>query len=153
MEVIRAPSTSRPAPQQRYSGIAWIGRDVTALEPSRLATSHAQFNPGARTAWHRCPYGQVLHVLQGVGRVQRRGGPVHEVRPGDTIVVAAGEWHWHGAGPTTFAAMVATYESDPDGPGTEWGDQVTQAEFERPPQATAIRLPDEDRVATREACW
>jgi quercetin dioxygenase-like cupin family protein len=153
VEVIRAPSTSRPAPQQRYSGVAWIGRDVTALEPSRLATFHAQFNPGARTAWHRCAYGRVLHVLHGTGRVQRRGGPVHEIHAGDTVVVAAGEWHWHGAAPSAFVAVVSTHETDPDGPGTEWGEQVTEREYERAPGATAVRRPDEDRVATRDACW
>ncbi|MFI5912616.1 cupin domain-containing protein [Dactylosporangium sp. NPDC051541] len=153
MEVIRAPSTSRPAPQQRYSGVAWIGRDVTTMEPSRLSTFHAQFNPGARTAWHRYPYGRVLHVLHGTGRVQRRGGPVHEVKAGDTIVVAPGEWHWHGAAPTTFVAMVSTSETDPDTAGAEWGDPVTDREYERPPRSTAIRLPDEDRVPSRDPCW
>ncbi|MEV8517823.1 cupin domain-containing protein [Dactylosporangium sp. NPDC051484] len=153
MEVIRVPSTSRPAPQQRYSGVAWIGRDVTAMEPSRLATFHAQFNPGARTAWHRSPYGRVLHILHGVGRVQRRGGPVHEVRAGDTVVVAAGEWHWHGAGPGTFVAVVSTQETDPDGGDTEWGEQVTESEYLRPPRSATIRLPDEDRVPHREASW
>lgn len=153
MEVIRAPSTSRPAPRQRYSGVVWIGRDVTGVAPSRLATFHAQFSPGSRTAWHRSPYGQVLHVLHGVGRAQRRGGPVHEVRAGDTIVVAAGEWHWHGAAPNSFVAVVSTHETGPDGTGIEWGEQVSDAEYQLPPLATTIRRADADRVPEREPCW
>jgi quercetin dioxygenase-like cupin family protein len=161
MEVMRAPGGGRQAPQQCCSGVVWIDRDVTGLEPSHLQTFHAQFSPGARTAWHRCPYGRILTVLHGVGRVQRRGGPIHEVRAGDTVVVAAGEWHWHGAAPNTFMAVVSAHETGPDGTGTdtgtgtdiEWGEHVTDTEYRLPPLTAMIRRPDADRVPQREACW
>ncbi|MET7418251.1 cupin domain-containing protein [Dactylosporangium sp. NPDC005555] len=131
----------------------WIDRDVTALEPSHLQAFHALFSPGARTAWHRCPYGRILTVLHGVGRVRRRGGPVHEVRAGDTVVVPPGEWHWHGAAPNTYMAVVSTHETGPDDTGTEWGEHVTDAEYRMPPLTAMIRPPDSDRVPQREACW
>ncbi|MGI5182204.1 cupin domain-containing protein [Dactylosporangium sp. CA-152071] len=165
MEVVRAPSRGRQAPQQHYSGVVWIDRDVTGPEPSRLQTFHAQFSPGTRTAWHRCPYGRILTVLHGVGRVQRRGGPIHEVRAGDTVVVEAGEWHWHGAAPNTFMAVVSAHETGPagtgtdvtgadtDDTGTEWGEHVTDAEYRLAPLTAMIRRPDADRVPQREACW
>ncbi|GAB3856966.1 cupin domain-containing protein [Dactylosporangium cerinum] len=160
MEVIRASSRGRPAPQECYSGVVWIDRDVTGLEASHLRAFHAQFSPGARTAWHRCPYERILTVLHGVGRVRRRGGPVHEVRAGDTVVVAAGEWHWHGAAPNTPMAVVSAHETGPDGTGTDgtgtgtqWGEQVTDAEYRLPPITAMIRQPDRDRVPQREACW
>ncbi|MEV4141822.1 cupin domain-containing protein [Dactylosporangium sp. NPDC049742] len=158
MEVVRAPSRGRQAPQQHYSGVVWIDRDVTGLEPSRLQTFQAQFSPGTRTAWHRCPYGRILTVLHGVGRVQRRGGPIHEVRAGDTVVVEAGEWHWHGAAPNMFMAVVSAHETGPagagtDDAGTEWGEHVTDAEYRLAPLTAMIRRPDADRVPQREACW
>ncbi|MDG6102954.1 cupin domain-containing protein [Dactylosporangium aurantiacum] len=153
MQVVRTPSQGRQAPQQCYSGVVWIDRDVTGLEPSRLQTFHAQFSPGTRTAWHRCRYGQVLTVLHGVGRVQRRGGPIHEVRAGDTVVVEAGEWHWHGAAPNTFMVVMSAHETGPDGTGTEWGEHVSDAEYRLPPITATIRRPDADRTPQREACW
>ena len=153
MEVVRAPSLGRQAPQECCTGVVWIDREVTGAEPSRLRTFQAQFGPGTRTAWHRCPYGRILTVLHGVGRVQRRGGPVHEVRAGDTVVIEAGEWHWHGAAPNTFLAVVAAHETGPDGAGTQWGEHVTDAEYRLPPLTATIRPPDTDRIPQREACW
>ncbi|WP_327002329.1 cupin domain-containing protein [Dactylosporangium sp. NBC_01737] len=131
----------------------WIDRVLRALEPSHLVTFSVQFSPGARTAWHRCPYGRVLHFLYGVGRVQRRGGPVHEVRAGDTIIAAAGEWQWHGAAPNTFMAVVSTHETGPDGTDTEWAERVTDAEYLLPPLNSTVPRQGADRVAHREACW
>ncbi|MFF5227703.1 cupin domain-containing protein [Dactylosporangium sp. NPDC000521] len=171
MEVVRAPSRGRQAPRQSCSGDVWVDRGVTGLEPSGLRTFHAQFGPGTRTAWHRSPHERILIVLHGVGRVRRRGGPIHEVRAGDTVVVAAGEWHWHGASPHTFMAVVSVHKTGPDDTGTEdlgtdgigtdgigtdgteWGEHVTDAEYRLPPLTTMIRRPDADRVPQREACW
>jgi quercetin dioxygenase-like cupin family protein len=153
MEVVRAPCGSRPALQQGYSGVVWVDRDIVGLEPSRLLTFCAQFSPAARTAWHRCPYGRVLHVVYGVGRAQRRGGPVHEVHAGDAIVSAAGEWQWHGAAPNSFMAVVSAHETEPDGTGIEWGLHVTDAEYLLPPLGATVPRQDADRVAHREACW
>ena len=66
------------------------------------------FTPGGRTAWHSHPVGQVLYVLDGVGRVQERGGPLFEIRGGDSVVTGPGVWHWHGASPEGFMTHVAS---------------------------------------------
>jgi quercetin dioxygenase-like cupin family protein len=153
MEVIRAPCRSRPAEQECYTGVVWVDQEVVGLQPSRLLTFRAQFSLGARTAWHRCPYGRVLHVLHGVGRVQRRGGPAYEVHAGDTVVAAAGEWHWHGAAPNAFVAVMSAHETDPDGTDIEWGAHVTDAEYLLPPLGTIAPRQSTDRLAHREACW
>jgi quercetin dioxygenase-like cupin family protein len=86
---------------------------------------NVHFAPGARTAWHRHPHGQVLHVLEGEGLVQRKGGEVEAIRAGDTVWIEPGEWHWHGAAPRTFMTHLAVVEAAEDGTTTEWHAHVT----------------------------
>jgi quercetin dioxygenase-like cupin family protein len=91
-----------------------------------------RFTPGARTAWHSHARGQTLHVTEGVGRIQARGGEVIEIRPGDTIYTPPGEWHWHGASPDDFMAHLAMWEGGAsviDEPESTWGEQVTDGEY------------------------
>ena len=91
---------------------------------SRAAAVTVRFTPGAHTAWHRHANGQTLHVTDGRGLVQARGGEVIEIRPGDTIYTPPGEWHWHGAAPDHFMAHLAMWEGladGQDGPETDWG--------------------------------
>ncbi|MER7007181.1 cupin domain-containing protein [Dactylosporangium sp. NPDC000555] len=151
MEIIRAVWKSRAGPKNGYSGVVWTGEDVVAMEPSRLRVVNEQFSPGARTAWRRDPYGQMLHVVYGVGRVRRRGGPVIEVRAGDTVVAYAGEWHWYGAAPNSFVAMVSAREAGND--DAEWGAHVSDAEYLLAPRTASIPRQDLDRTVEREACW
>jgi quercetin dioxygenase-like cupin family protein len=127
MEVIRTRPDSRAAPPEWFSGTVWIDEIARA---SRLRLFSVHFTPGARTAWHRHPNGQVIHVTEGVGRVQQRGGPAEEIRAGDTVVFEPGEWHWHGAAPRTFMTHLAMHEADENGSDAEWGDHVTDAEYE-----------------------
>jgi quercetin dioxygenase-like cupin family protein len=91
---------------------------------SGMQVSSVHFSPGARTAWHAHPGGQTLHVTEGVGRVQERGGPVEEIRAGETVIAEAGEWHWHGGAPHHFMTHIAVYEGE-----AEWGDHVTDDEY------------------------
>ena len=79
--------------------------------PARAAGNAVTFEPGARTAWHTHPLGQVLIVTGGCGRAQREGGPIEEIRPGDVVVFAPGEKHWHGAAPTTAMTHIAIQEA------------------------------------------
>jgi quercetin dioxygenase-like cupin family protein len=91
-----------------------------------------RFAPGAHTAWHRHANGQTLHILDGHGLVQARGGPVIPVRPGDTITTPPGEWHWHGAAPGRFMTHLALSEDLAGGqhsPATEWGDHLSDEEY------------------------
>ena len=79
--------------------------------PARVAGASVTFEPGARTAWHTHPLGQTLIVTAGCGRVQREGGPIEEIRPGDVVWIPPGEKHWHGAAPTTAMTHIAIQES------------------------------------------
>ncbi len=84
---------------------------LTAEEPARATGASVTFEPGARTAWHTHPIGQTLIVTAGCGRVQREGGTIEEIRPGDVVWFTAGEKHWHGASPNTAMTHIAVQET------------------------------------------
>jgi quercetin dioxygenase-like cupin family protein len=96
--------------------------------PARAAGNVVTFEPGARTAWHTHPLGQVLIVVAGAGRVQREGGPVEEIRPGDVVRFEPGEKHWHGAAPKTAMTHIAIQESL-DSKAVEWMEHVTDTQY------------------------
>ena len=73
--------------------------------------------------------GQTVHVTEGIGRIQARGGGVIEMRAGDTVHTPPGEWHWHGAAPDRFMTHLAIFEASADGAESEWGDQVSDGEY------------------------
>ena len=128
MEIVpKRPSAKAPA--ETFTGDAWIDRLAQGEGPSRIRVNVVRFAPGTRNAWHRHALGQTLHVTDGIGLVQSRGGQVSEIRSGDTIYTPPGEWHWHGAAPDHFMTHLAMWESPGDGPETEWGDQVSDKEY------------------------
>ena len=101
-----------------------------AEAPARTAGNAVTFEPGALTAWHTHPLGQVLIVTFGLGWVQRQGGPIEDIRAGDVVRIEPGERHWHGASPTTAMQHVAIQEAL-DGKAVEWQEKVTDAEYRR----------------------
>jgi len=102
MEITRAGSKpSGKGPADWFTGTVRIDPLFTAPAPARVGGAPVTFEPGARTAWHTHPLGQTLIVTSAVGWVQRRGGPVEEIRPGDVVWFPPGEKHWHGATATT----------------------------------------------------
>lgn len=108
-------------------------RRFTAIEqgPGRLVHRHRPHRPpfpGARTVWHTHPLGQTLVVLSGLGRTQREGGLVEEIRPGDVVWFAPNERHWHGAGPTTGMNHIAIQEAL-DGKVVEWMEPVSDEQY------------------------
>jgi quercetin dioxygenase-like cupin family protein len=123
----RQPTTK--APSETFTGDAWFDLLVRGEPPSRVRASLVRFSPGARNAWHRHAVGQTIHVTDGVGRMQARGGALLEIRAGDTVLTPPGEWHWHGAAPDRFMSHFTVYEAADDGSETEWGDQDTDAEY------------------------
>lgn len=129
VEVIRTQPESQAAPAEWFSGTVWIDPIVAESSPSRLRAASVHFTPGARTAWHQHPNGQVLHVTEGIGRVQERGGRVVEIRAGDTVLIPAGAWHWHGAAPQNFMTHIAMHEVDDEGKAAVWAEHVTDAEY------------------------
>jgi quercetin dioxygenase-like cupin family protein len=127
----KLPTTKAPA--ETFVGDAWIDLLVRGEEPSRIRVSVVRFAPGARNAWHAHALGQTLHVTEGIGRVQARGGPVLEIRAGDTIHTPAREWHWHGAAPDRFMTHLAMWEAPAEGEETQWGELVSDPEYETQP--------------------
>ena len=132
MEILPRQPTAK-APAERFTGDAWIDLIIRGEPPSRVRASVVRFAPGSRNAWHVHAVGQTLHVLDGIGRTQARGGEVLEIRPGDTIHTPPGEWHWHGASPDRFLTHLTIFEAADDGSETEWGAQVSDEEYGRRP--------------------
>ncbi|HVB89547.1 MAG TPA: cupin domain-containing protein [Beijerinckiaceae bacterium] len=120
------------APASFFTGTVWQDPIVEAPEPARVRAARVSFEPGARTAWHAHPLGQTLHVLSGLGRVQLWGEPVHEIRPGDTVFIAPGEKHWHGASPDVGMAHLAIQESL-NGAHVDWMEHVSEEQYARGP--------------------
>jgi quercetin dioxygenase-like cupin family protein len=124
-----ASRTSAAGPADWFTGQVWMD-ELGALPSAGIRTLRVTFSPGARTAWHAHPGGQVLHVMDGAGLVQAAGGPVRPLRPGDTVVAAPGERHWHGAAPDQLMSHVAISVSDPaTGQQTVWAEQVSDEAY------------------------
>jgi quercetin dioxygenase-like cupin family protein len=130
MKIIRSGETpSAVGPADWFTGTVRIDPLFAAEAPGRTASAHVTFEPGARTAWHTHPAGQTLIVTFGRGRVQRKGGPVEEIRTGDVVWFPAGEKHWHGASPDTAMSHIAIQEAI-DGTAVTWMEKVSNAEYE-----------------------
>lgn len=129
MDISRKRADTGKGPAEWFTGAVWMDEIAAATPPSRVRAASVHFSPGARTAWHAHPFGQILHVSEGAGLVQSRGGPVEEIRSGDTVVIGPGEWHWHGAGPRTFMTHIAIHEADDTGSTAQWGDHVSDGEY------------------------
>ena len=125
MEIIRCGSSdSRKGPAEWFSGSVRIDPLFGSHDPSRVAANSVTFEPGARTAWHTHPLGQMLIVTSGCGWVQREGYPVETIRAGDVVRFEPGEKHWHGATATTGMTHIAIQESL-DGTSVNWLEHVT----------------------------
>jgi quercetin dioxygenase-like cupin family protein len=119
---------TRLAPKESFTGTVLQDPIIVAPAPARVASNRVSFEPSARTAWHTHPLGQTLYVISGVGRVQTKGGPIREIKPGDVVWIPPGEKHWHGASPTNAMTHIAMQEAL-DGSFVNWMEQVTDAEY------------------------
>ena len=130
MKITRSGSQpSAKGPAEWFTGTVRIDPLFAATAPARAAGNAVTFEPGARTAWHTHPLGQVLIVTAGCGRVQREGDPVEEIRPGDVVWFEPGEKHWHGASPTTAMTHIAIQEAL-DGKAVTWMEHVSDDEYQ-----------------------
>ena len=129
MQITRNSVETAPGPNDWFSGAVYIDTVATPSEPSRLAAASVHFTPGARTAWHTHPYGQTIYVTEGIGRCQRRGGPIEVIRPGDRVFFEPDEDHWHGAAPNRLMVHIALNEVDDDHVAANWGEKVTDEEY------------------------
>ncbi len=135
MEIQRAGSQpSGRGPAEWFTGTVRIDPLFGASAPARAAGNAVTFEPGARTAWHTHPLGQVLIVTSGLGLAQREGGPVEEIRPGDVVRFEPGEKHWHGASPATAMTHIAVQESL-DGRAVDWMEHVGDEQYRPGPGA------------------
>ena len=125
------PAGSRPtraAPPEYFTGNVMQDPIIATAAPARLVANSVSFQAGARTAWHTHPLGQTLYVIAGLGRIQAKGGPVRELRPGDVVWIPAAEKHWHGASPTNGMTHLAMQEAL-DGNTATWMEKVTDEEY------------------------
>ncbi len=119
---------SAKGPSDWFTGTVRIDPVFAANDARRAAASSVTFEPGARTAWHTHPRGQTLIVTAGLGLVQREGGPVEEIRPGDIVWFEPDEKHWHGASPATAMTHIAIHEHL-DGKVVDWLEHVTDEQY------------------------
>jgi quercetin dioxygenase-like cupin family protein len=130
MEIKRSGSQpSSKGPADWFTGTVRIYPLFQAPDPARVAGASVTFEPGARTAWHTHPLGQTLLVMAGRGWVQRVGGAIEEIHPGDVVWFAAGEKHWHGATPTTAMTLIAIQERL-DEKLVDWMEHVSDEQYQ-----------------------
>ena len=129
MEIKRAGSRpSAKGPSEYFTGTVRVDPLFEREEPARVTGAVVTFEPCARSAWHTHPLGQTLIVTFGCGRVQRWGSAVEEIRPGDVVLIAPGEKHWHGASPTTAMTHIAVQETL-NGKNVDWLEKVTDEQY------------------------
>ncbi|MEY8876515.1 MAG: carboxymuconolactone decarboxylase family protein [Leptothrix sp. (in: b-proteobacteria)] len=116
------------APAQHFTGTVKVEMLHTPVGAARASAGTVSFSPGARTAWHSHPLGQTLVVTAGIGRVQRWGGPVEEIRVGDVVHIPAHVKHWHGAAADSAMTHIAITEAL-DGQSADWLEPVSDAQY------------------------
>jgi quercetin dioxygenase-like cupin family protein len=129
MQVTRKAVETMAGPGDWFTGAVFVDAVAAPAASSRVSANSVHFTPAARTAWHTHPHGQTIFVTEGVGRCQRRGGPVEEIRPGDRVFFEPGEEHWHGATPDRFMTHLAMLQVDEEGLSVTWLDHVTDEEY------------------------
>ena len=129
MEIKRSGSQpSGKGPPDWFTGTVRIDPLNNPPEPARVGMALVTFEPGGRTAWHTHPLGQTLIVTSGCGWVQREGGSIEEIRPGDVVWFEPGEKHWHGATATTAMSHIAIQEKL-NGSPVDWMEQVSETDY------------------------
>ncbi|WP_296034836.1 cupin domain-containing protein [uncultured Agrobacterium sp.] len=129
MEIIRAGTKpSGEGPADYFTGTVRIDPLFNPHDAERVQGAQVTFEPGARTAWHTHPLGQTLIVTSGSGLVQREGGPIEKIAPGDVVWFAPEEKHWHGASPQTAMTHIAIQEVK-DGKVVDWMEHVTDTQY------------------------
>lgn len=130
MEIKRSGSQpSGKGSADYFTGNVRVDPLFEAPTPARVRGALVTFEPGARTAWHTHPLGQTLIVMSGCGWVQREGGSIQAIHPGDVVWFEPGEKHWHGAAALTAMSHLALQEAL-DGKVVDWMEQVTDEQYQ-----------------------
>jgi quercetin dioxygenase-like cupin family protein len=131
MDIKRSGSEpSAKGPAEYFTGSVRVDTLFRPQEPARTSGAYVTFEPGARTAWHTHPLGQTLIITAGFGWVQREGGAIEEIRPGDVVWFPPGEKHWHGASPTSAMTHIAITETL-DGKNVDWMEHVSDDQYRK----------------------
>ena len=133
MDVARATDIkAKRGPAEWFTGTVWIMPVPHPAATIGFGAAWVTFEPGARTAWHTHPRGQTLYVVSGAGRLQKRGGPLQVIGPGDSVWIEPGLEHWHGAAPDSIMVHLAIQEAE-DGVTVTWLDPVSDADYRGAP--------------------
>jgi len=132
MQITKNSLQATAGPSEWFTGAVYIDTVAAPTGGARVSASSVHFTPGARTAWHTHPNGQTIFVTEGIGRCQRRGGPIEIIRPGDRVFFEPGEEHWHGAAPDRFMTHLAILEVDDAGTNATWDEHVSDEEYRQP---------------------
>lgn len=119
---------SMKGPEDWFTGVVRLDPLYAKKDATKGAGALVTFEPGARTAWHTHPAGQTLIVISGLGWVQREGGPIEEIRPGDVVWFEPDEKHWHGASATKAMSHIAIQE-EKDGKAVDWLEKVSDEQY------------------------
>ncbi len=122
---------TKRAPAAHFTGTVLTDEVVAGAAPSRLRATRVSFTPGARTAWHTHPVGQVLYALSGIGRYQEVGQPPVVLQPGDTVIIPPDVKHWHGAAAGHLFVHLAMLETSAQGDVATWMEHVTDEDYAR----------------------
>ena len=151
--ISRVGARARVAAREHFTGIVHVLPLFDTTATTRTTGASVSFDAGARTAWHTHPRGQVLFVTEGVGRIQRWGWPVDEIRPGDVVWIPPGVKHWHGAAPTSAMTHIAIVENL-NGRSVDWMENVSDAQYGRPARGaepSTSRMPNDAAAAQPSA--
>src|SRR4051794_38741379 len=129
MQITRNSNDTQTGPADWFTGDAYIEPVAAPAGTSTFAAALVHFIPGARTAWHTHPHGQIILVTEGVGLCQRAGGPVEVIKPGDRVIFEPGENHRHRAAPDRFMVHLAMQQNDDSGSPVSWGEHVTDEQY------------------------
>jgi quercetin dioxygenase-like cupin family protein len=121
---------SGKGPAEFFTGGVRVDPMFQMQAPARTRGGLVTFEPGARSAWHTHPLGQILIVTSGLGLVQQWCQPVQQIRPGDIVWIPPGVKHWHGAAPTMAMTHIAIQEHL-DGKVVDWMEKVSDEQYGR----------------------
>ncbi len=131
MSITRSGSQpSRQGSPDYFTGTVRVDSLFEAQDPARTSGGRVTFQPGARSAWHTHPLGQILIVTSGTGWVQEWGGPKQEIREGDVVRIPPGRKHWHGATATSAMTHIALQEQL-DGKVVDWLEKVSDDQYRK----------------------
>lgn len=121
---------SAPGPEDWFTGAVRIDYLFQKEENTKAAGALVTFEPRARTAWHTHPAGQTIIIQSGLGWVQKEGGEIEIVQPGDVVYFEPNEKHWHGASPTKAMSHIAIQE-EVNGEVVTWMEKVSDEQYSK----------------------